>query len=171
MEELRRNRISRQEAKEELERSNREREKELSGDYSVIERKFHIKQAKERTKIRIRENRAKPIDLLARYSVFGIPKEEEQYGDFELVDPIQYIKDLTVNDYKDLIADIRIYKTIADHKDDDFWDDMETICNNELSKLENFRERKEINEAIHSSVRDEIINRFKVSFYFIQNKN
>uniref|UniRef100_A0A914YYN5 Splicing factor cactin central domain-containing protein n=1 Tax=Panagrolaimus superbus TaxID=310955 RepID=A0A914YYN5_9BILA len=64
MEELRRNREMRRMQKEDDEMMARDREKQMYGDFGVVEYKFHIKQAKERTKIRLKENRPKPIDML-----------------------------------------------------------------------------------------------------------
>uniref|UniRef100_A0AC34PW68 Splicing factor Cactin n=1 Tax=Panagrolaimus sp. JU765 TaxID=591449 RepID=A0AC34PW68_9BILA len=164
-EELRRNREARQAAKEDIEMMAREREKQMYGDYTLIEYKFQIQQARERTKIRIKENRAKPIDLLVRYSVFGVSKEEEDYGDFELVDPLTYIKNLSIDDFEDLLADIKTFKKIATCKDDAFWDDIRVICEGELEKLKDIRKRKEMDEAVHSSVKNDVLNKFKVNIY------
>ncbi|KAE9554455.1 hypothetical protein FO519_002329 [Halicephalobus sp. NKZ332] len=165
MDELRRNRQARQSAKEDLELMTRERDRQMYGDYTMVEYKFHIKQARERTKIRIRENRPKPIDLLVRYSVFGVPEEEKDYDEFELVDPLTYIKNISIDDLEDLIADMKTYKKIALHKDDAFWDDMTRICEGELEKLKDIRKRKEMDEAVHSSVRDDVLSKFKGKSY------
>ena len=165
MEELKRNRQARQAAREDMELLAREQEKQMYGSYTMVEYKFHVKQARERTKIRIRENRPKPIDLLVRYSVFGVPEEEKDYDEFELVDPLTYIKNLSIDDFEDIIADIKTYKKISVHKDDAFWDDMLTICEGELEKLQDIRKKKEMDEAVHSSVREDVLSKFKGKSY------
>jgi hypothetical protein len=164
MEELRKNRDIRRMQKEDDEMMARDRERQMYGDFGVVEYKFHIKQAKERTKIRLKENRPKPIDLLVRYSAYSVPGEEEQYGEFELVDPLTYIKGLSIDDFEDLIADIKTYKKIASHKDDEFWDDLRTIAEGEVTKLKDARRRAEMDEVVHSSVKKDVIKTF-------QNKN
>ncbi|XP_031565952.1 cactin-like [Actinia tenebrosa] len=58
---------------EEKERMQREKESEYYSEWEKQEDKFHLNQAKLRSKIRIQDRRAKPIDLLAQY----ISAEEE----------------------------------------------------------------------------------------------
>lgn len=59
--------------------------------------------------MRIEQNRAKAIDLLARYINFGDDeKEKKDDDDFELEDPTVYLKGLEENDYEDLIEDIKV---------------------------------------------------------------
>lgn len=65
MEELKRNREARQAAREDMEMMAREEERRKNSDFSEIERKFHLQQAPLRSQIRIKSNRAEPIDLLA----------------------------------------------------------------------------------------------------------
>lgn len=60
------------------------------------ERQFRLEQAKERNRIRIEQGRAKAIDLLARYSRFNDEVEEGKDQDFELENPIEYIRQVGV---------------------------------------------------------------------------
>ena len=65
---------------EEVSRQQREKEAEQFKEWEKQEDHFHLKQAKLRSKLRIKEGRAKPIDLLARYiNAFGddVGAEEE----------------------------------------------------------------------------------------------
>lgn len=66
MEELKRNRDARQAAKEDMEMISRDYERMHNSDWRKTEDSFHLNQAKLRSKLRIQEGRAKPIDLLAR---------------------------------------------------------------------------------------------------------
>lgn len=66
MEELKRNRDARQVAKDDMEMISREQERLQNSDWRRTEDSFHLNQAKLRSKLRVQEGRAKPIDLLAR---------------------------------------------------------------------------------------------------------
>lgn len=62
----------REERAEEMSQMQRAKEAEQFKEWAKQEDYFHLKQAKLRSKLRIREGRAKPIDILARYiNVFG----------------------------------------------------------------------------------------------------
>jgi hypothetical protein len=54
-------------AKEDRDFMQREAEAAQFQEWSKQEDKFHLHQAKLRSQIRLKENRAKPIDLLARF--------------------------------------------------------------------------------------------------------
>jgi hypothetical protein len=119
--------------------------------------KFHFGQVKLRSKIRIQEARAKPIDLLAKYI-----NSDEEDADSSIVDtrePYTYlnvgffrfsitqqsrnkrfffdrIKGLTIRDLEDLLADIRTYSDLEKSKHIDYWNDMTIITQDELKKLQ-----------------------------------
>src|SRR5262249_15918128 len=76
MEELKRNREARMAAREDMEMISREQDRSHYSDWRRTEDSFHLKQAKLRSKIRLGEGRAKPIDLLARYIAYGDGKNE-----------------------------------------------------------------------------------------------
>lgn len=52
---------------EEKERIQREKEDELFKAWMAKEEEFHLEQARMRSKIRVQDGRAKPIDVLAHY--------------------------------------------------------------------------------------------------------
>lgn len=57
-----------------------------------------------RSKIRIRDGRAKPIDLLAKY----ISAEDDDLA-VEMHEPYTFLNGLTVTDMDDLLEDIKVY--------------------------------------------------------------
>jgi hypothetical protein len=56
-----------EEMDEEKERIQREKEDELFKVWMEKEEEFHLEQARMRSKIRVQDGRAKPIDVLAHY--------------------------------------------------------------------------------------------------------
>lgn len=56
-----------------------------------------------RSKIRIRDGRAKPIDLLAKY----ISAEDDDLA-VEMHEPYTFLNGLTVTDMEDLLEDIKV---------------------------------------------------------------
>jgi len=78
----------REERDEELVRIQRASEQAQLGDWQAKEEEFHLKQAKRRAEIRIRSNRAKPIDILAMniklISEDADDKDEEDEDDIGL---------------------------------------------------------------------------------------
>ncbi len=71
LEKLKKRKIEREREKEERDRerdsSQRQKESEYHKEWEKQEDSFQLKQVKLRSKIRIEEGRAKPIDLLAKY--------------------------------------------------------------------------------------------------------
>lgn len=72
--------------------------------------------AKLRSRIRIADGRAKPIDLLAKYIV---DQEEgstnamaDVSGALEIMEPVQFLVGLGIDDLEDLLEDIRVMKFI-----------------------------------------------------------
>ncbi|KAI6239618.1 Cactin [Aphelenchoides fujianensis] len=175
MEELKRNRDARQSAREDLEMIARDEERRQYTEWRRTEEAFHLKQAKLRSKIRIKEGRPKPIDLLGRYAAFGSAEERreaggnavdnfDEYEEFELVNPTSYIKNLAADDLEDLVEDIKaslfipsahqstgrlqVYRQIEAGKNADFWDDVTTLAKFDLKRQSNMA----FDENIHQSV-------------------
>ncbi|CAG2105471.1 unnamed protein product [Medioppia subpectinata] len=155
---------------EEATRQQREREVELFEEWEKQEDVFHLKQAKLRSKIRMTEGRAKPIDLLARYiSAFGadIPvddeaeKSEEMAAD--LVEPYICLNGLRITDLEDLFEDIKVYMTLDSEKNLEFWKDMQIIVEDELNKLKKFQSQNSVErrEGINPAVAQEVVQVFK----------
>lgn len=110
------------------------------------------------SKIRIRDGRAKPIDLLAKY----ISAEDDDLA-VEMHEPYTFLNGLTVADMEDLLEDIQVtaarpphslsapanvpcphlayvrpaqvYMELEQGKNVDFWRDMTIITEDEIAKL------------------------------------
>ncbi|KAM9322342.1 splicing factor Cactin [Pholidichthys leucotaenia] len=139
----------------ELEMLQREKEAEHFKTWAEQEDNFHLQQAKLRSKIRIRDGRAKPIDLLAKY----ISAEDDDLA-VEMHEPYTFLNGLTVTDMDDLLEDIKIYMELEQGKNVDFWRDMTTITEDEISKLRKLEasgkgpgdRREGINTAVSTDV-------------------
>ncbi|CAO2629830.1 Cactin [Lemmus lemmus] len=162
---------------QELERLQREKEAEHFATWEEQEDNFHLQQAKLRSKIRIRAGRAKPIDLLARY----IGAEDDDLA-MEVHEPYTFLMGLTVADMEDLLEDIQVYMVLEQGKNVDFWRDMTSITEDEISKLRKLEasgkgpgERREgINASVSSDVQSvfkgKTYNQLQVIFQGIQGK-
>lgn len=95
---------------QELEMLQREKEAEHFKTWEEQEDNFHLQQAKLRSKIRIRDGRAKPIDLLAKY----ISAEDDDLA-VEMHEPYTFLNGLTVADMEDLLEDIQVLPGPATH--------------------------------------------------------
>lgn len=115
---------------QELEMLQREKEAEHFKTWEEQEDNFHLHQAKLRSKIRIRDGRAKPIDLLAKY----ISAEDDDLA-VEMHEPYTFLNGLTVSDMEDLLEDIQVYMELEQGKNVDFWRDMTIITEDEIAKL------------------------------------
>lgn len=139
----------------ELEMLQREKEAEHFKTWAEQEDNFHLHQAKLRSKIRIRDGRAKPIDLLAKY----ISAEDDDLA-VEMHEPYTFLNGLTVTDMDDLLEDIKVYMELEQGKNVDFWRDMTTITEDEIGKLRKLEasgkgpgdRREGINTAVSTDV-------------------
>ncbi|XP_067330052.1 splicing factor Cactin isoform X2 [Channa argus] len=139
----------------ELEMLQREKEAEHFKTWAEQEDNFHLQQAKLRSKIRIRDGRAKPIDLLAKY----ISAEDDDLA-VEMHEPYTFLNGLTVTDMDDLLEDIKVYMELEQGKNVDFWRDMTTITEDEITKLRKLEasgkgpgdRREGINTAVSTDV-------------------
>ncbi|XP_040195610.1 cactin-like [Rana temporaria] len=117
-----------------------------------------------KSKIRIRDGRAKPIDLLAKY----ISAEDDDLA-VEMHEPYTFLTGLTVSDLEDLLEDIRIYMELEQGKNVDFWKDMTIITEDEISKLrklESFGKGPgERREGVNASVCTDVQAVFKGKTY------
>ncbi|XP_055952257.1 splicing factor Cactin-like [Argiope bruennichi] len=139
---------------EELTRIQRQKEAAQFSEWEKQEDSFHLQQAKLRSKIRIEEGRAKPIDLLARY----ISSEEEDFN-IEMHEPYKYLNGLKREDLEDLQEDIKVYKSIENGKNYDYWKDLEIIVDDEIRKLSDNSDSHR--ESINTAVSTEIVSIFK----------
>ncbi|XP_062516489.1 splicing factor Cactin-like [Corticium candelabrum] len=117
---------------QELEMIQRMKEAEQFKEWGQEEDEFHLEQAKLRSKIRLRDGRAKPIDLLAKYVT---AEEDEMDMDIEMNEPYTILNGLSGTDLEDLLEDIKVYMDLEQGRHLDYWKDITVVCESELHKL------------------------------------
>ncbi|KAM0729499.1 Splicing factor Cactin [Formica fusca] len=153
--------LERQQREEEMTMLQRGKEAAQLEQWARQEDQFHLEQARLRSRIRIQDGRAKPIDLLAKYI-----SAEEEVDAVEMHEPYTYLRGLQVKDLEDLIEDIKVYKELERGKNLDYWNDITVIVEDELHKLRKL-ERTEYEvavgrrEGIHESVAKDVTTIFK----------
>lgn len=153
--------LERQQREEEMTMLQRGKEAAQLEQWARQEDQFHLEQARLRSRIRIQDGRAKPIDLLAKYI-----SAEEEVDAVEMHEPYTYLRGLQVKDLEDLIEDIKVYKELERGKNLDYWNDITVIVEDELHKLRKL-ERTEYEvavgrrEGIHESVAKDVTSIFK----------
>ena len=142
LEKVKMNRIAREKEMEErrhaMELEDRMRENDKFSKFKEQEDEFHLEQARLRSKIRIQDGRAKPIDLLAKYI-----SAEEEMDAIEMHEPYTYLNGLTIDDLEDLVADINVYSNMDLDKNRGYWSDIMTIVEDELNKLRKLESQEE----------------------------
>jgi len=144
MEKLKRRREERENEmklrEEEQMRLQRDQDRLALGDWEAKERQFHLEQAKTRAKIRFREGRIKPIDILAlNISSSTDPTIAEKFEsidiNMELDEPYKLFEDLSLRELEELQGDIQYYLELEnDEKNISFWKALLIICDEEISK-------------------------------------
>ncbi|XP_011307236.1 cactin [Fopius arisanus] len=153
--------LERQQREEEMALLQRGKEAAQLEQWAKQEDQFHLEQARLRSRIRIQDGRAKPIDLLAKYI-----SAEEEVDAVEMHEPYTYLRGLQVKDLEDLIEDIKVYKELERGGNLDYWNDITVIVEDELYKLKKL-ERSEYEvavkrrEGIHESVVKDVAATFK----------
>ncbi|NXB69798.1 CATIN protein, partial [Donacobius atricapilla] len=150
---------------QELEMLQREKEAEHFKTWEEQEDNFHLQQAKLRSKIRIRDGRAKPIDLLAKY----ISAEGDDLA-VEMHEPYTFLKGLTISDMEDLVEDIQVYIELEQGKNGDFWRDMTIITEDEIAKIRKLEASRkggagEHRGGVNASVSSDVQSVFKGKTY------
>jgi hypothetical protein len=165
LEKLKKRKIEREREREERDRERdflqRQKETEYHHQLEKQEDSFHLKQVKLRSKIRIEEARAKPIDLLAKY----INAEEDDLA-IEMHEPYTYLNGLTIRDLEDLLVDIKVYSDLELGVNAEYWKDITIVTEDELKKLQkldkNSREHAgDRREGISQSVLQDITGLFR----------
>ncbi|CAB0008248.1 unnamed protein product [Nesidiocoris tenuis] len=152
----------RQEREEAMMRQQREKEAAQFESWATQEDEFHLEQARLRSKIRISDGRAKPIDLLAKYI-----NSDEEVDAVEMTEPYTYLNGLSIKDLEDLLEDIKVYIKLEHGKNLDYWNDITVIVDDELYRLRKLEKKSEIEAAvgrrdgIHESVATEVASVFK----------
>lgn len=154
-----------QERDEDMCRQQRFKEVSQFEEWQKQEERFHLDQARLRSQIRIKDGRAKPIDLLAQYiSEANLDESIEM----QVIEPYNYLNGLTIDDYEDLLADIKVYNELERGKNQSYWDDLKIIAEHELNKLRKTAfENSALSgsaahrEGVHQSVAKDVTDIFK----------
>ncbi|CEH19441.1 Cactin [Ceraceosorus bombacis] len=114
---------------------------------------FHLQQSRKRAAIRVREGRAKPIDLLAINLKWADPKvlrdkdsrdrdegddeEDDEAGlEIDLEEPYLIFENLSLDEVEELHQDIQMYLTLEKNQQHlDFWKAMVIVCDDKLDEL------------------------------------
>lgn len=152
----------REEREQELEELQRMREAEYYKEWERQEDQFHLNQAKLRSKIRMQDGRAKPIDVLAQYISQDSTEDDLT---IEMQEPYNVLTGLTIRDLEDLLEDIKVYLEMEKHTNLEFWRDITTITEDELAKLRKIdpenKAAQDRREGINASVSSEVASIFQ----------
>lgn len=143
----------REEREEELVRMQRASEQAQLGDWQAQEEEFHLKQAKKRAEIRIKSNRAKPIDVLAINIKLisdnledNDDDEEDDLGlEIDVEEPYTIFENLALEEVQELFHDIKFYLSLdKDESSQEFWRAMLIVCEDKLSELDRTRNEQSV---------------------------
>eukprot|EP00252_Welwitschia_mirabilis_P015341 TRINITY_DN3371_c0_g1_i1.p1 TRINITY_DN3371_c0_g1~~TRINITY_DN3371_c0_g1_i1.p1 ORF type:complete len:672 (-),score=177.94 TRINITY_DN3371_c0_g1_i1:244-2259(-) len=122
--------IEKAQHEEEMAMLARERARAEFQDWEKKEEEFHFDQSKVRAEIRLREGRAKPIDILS--------KNLNLSSDFdvEISEPYTIFKGLTVKEMEELQDDIKMHLELdrATQTHVDFWEALMVVCDWEIAE-------------------------------------
>ncbi|KAJ1887957.1 hypothetical protein LPJ71_008622, partial [Coemansia sp. S17] len=127
--------IEKKQRDEEMARVRREQEQEKLGDWERREEEFHLRQAKKRAEIRVKNHRPKPIDILAmglRLANETLSEEEvAELGGIRLdVDePHRIVDGLGAEERTELKHDVEMYLSLETNaRNVEFWENMLVLC-------------------------------------------
>lgn len=158
--------LEQQRREDEMAQLQRSREAAQFEEWERQEDQFHLEQARLRSKIRIQDGRAKPIDLLAQYvSTHSL----EETIEMQMHEPYTYLNGLSIEDLEDLLEDIRIYMEMdKSGENKGYWEDLTIIACDELQKLRKMELGNEYNaafvgnrEGINQSVARDVTSLFQ----------
>ncbi|KAI8907604.1 mid region of cactin-domain-containing protein [Powellomyces hirtus] len=125
---------------QEAARLQREQDRIAMGDWEAKENEFHLQQAKTRAQIRIKEERAKPIDVLAiNLSLAGDSKIATEFDamglEMGVEEPYLIFRNLVKDEVEELHKDIQLYLSLeTEETNKQFWEAMIVVCDDELAK-------------------------------------
>lgn len=159
LEKLKKRRLEREaqrvEREKEMYETQRAKEAAQFDEWQKQEENFHLEQARLRSKIRIQDGRAKPIDLLAQYI-------NDQNLEESIHEPSLYIQGLSIDDLEDLTEDIKVYNELEKNENSDYWNDIMIIVEDDLKKLKKSEsDNHGRREGIHQSVSQDVSKIFK----------
>jgi hypothetical protein len=110
----------------------RERARAEYQDWEKKEEEFHFEQSKVRSEIRLREGRAKPIDVLSK----NLNLSED--FDTEVSEPYKIYRGLTVKEMEELRVDIKMHLELdrATTTHIEFWEAMMVVCDWEIAQAQ-----------------------------------
>lgn len=154
--------VQRQEREDEMNETQRSKENAQFEQWQQQEETFHLEQARLRSKIRIQDGRAKPIDLLAQYIN---DQNLEESIEMQMHEPFQYISGLSVDDLEDLLVDIKVYNELEKGANSCYWEDLTVIVDDDLKKLKKLESEKNAyqgrRDGIHESVAKDVSEIFR----------
>jgi hypothetical protein len=112
---------------DEKDRVAREKEDAHFSKWIQQEDAFHLNQARQRSEIRLKEGRAKPIDRAAQY--INLRPDEMSVTMHE---PFAVFSGLPLADLEDLMEDIKVYAKLERETNPEYWLDMATISEHTL---------------------------------------
>jgi hypothetical protein len=138
----------------EKERMQRDANEAEYGDYAAQEEKFHLRQTRVRSQIRIREGRAKAIDRVQR-NLSSVGTDD---FDIEVPEPHFIFPGLSLYEIEEVRDDIKVNQEF-DKENAEFWACMMTVCDDEHTE----RKQKEDKggaygqqQGLHSSIDGDI---------------
>ncbi|KAG6545233.1 hypothetical protein Mapa_013345 [Marchantia paleacea] len=122
--------IEKAQHEEEMAMLARERARAEFQDWEKKEEEFHFQQSKVRSDIRLREGRAKPIDVLSK----NLNLSDD--FDIEINEPYKIYKGLTVKEMEELRLDIKMHLELdrATPTHIEFWEAMMVVCDWEIAE-------------------------------------
>lgn len=131
---------------------------EQARQFVADEDKFVLRQSKKKADIRVRENRAKPIDYLA-FSLRYIDEErdvfddEEGDDDIDVPEPADVVQSLSLEGLKELEADIKTYHVLeTESRNREYWEALRSLCKSQKARLDPSKHDR----RVVSSVDDDI---------------
>ncbi|CAH0486597.1 unnamed protein product [Peronospora farinosa] len=173
----RKRRDEREAEKEELERLQSEelrlKDAEQYDDWQQKEEEFHLKQTKVRSQLRIRANREKPVDLLAKNLLLVSAKtddkdEKDEFFKKEIGHirvehrrPYAILEVLSLEELVGLQEDVQMYQELEESGNGghnaEFWQLMTLVCNDRIRRLKRLQsEGRAERGAIHDAVNETI---------------
>eukprot|EP01018_Ginkgo_biloba_P033425 Gb_26930 [translate_table: standard] len=122
--------IEKAQHEEEMAMLARERARAEFQDWEKKEEEFHFDQSKVRSEIRLREGRAKPIDVLSK----NLNLSDD--FDVEINEPYMIFKGLTVKEMEELQEDIKMHLELdrATPTHIEFWEALMVVCDWEIAE-------------------------------------
>ncbi|KAJ2550461.1 hypothetical protein IWW35_003283 [Coemansia sp. RSA 1878] len=131
---------------EELSRQRREQEQEKLGDWERREEEFHLVQAKRRAEIRIKNQRPKPIDVLAmNLRLANEPMRDEEVVELGMMrvdtdEPHRMVECLDEGEARELAQDVEMYLSLENIAQNvEFWENMAIVVNVHVDQLRSGR--------------------------------